>query len=123
MDNPTLILRAVDGRLDHDVRLVIYWRAALFLGFSSPPPEAGGTQDVDAIISIRQEGELSKDLAFWNAVEGANADLADRGLYMTHLFSEREIFLRLDWELGIVRSNYHDFGICKFFARRPLTSC
>jgi hypothetical protein len=102
MDNPSLILRTVDKRLNHPVRLVIYGRAALSLGFENSPPEAAKTQDVDAIISVLQEKELQEDLQFWEAVEGANAELKDGGLYMTHLFSEREVFLRKRWEENIV---------------------
>ncbi len=102
MDNPSLILQTVDKRLDHEVRLVIYGRAALWLGFRAPPPEAARTQDVDAIISIAQEQELSADIRFWDALEAANAELAARGLYITHLFSEREIFLRQNWQKELV---------------------
>jgi hypothetical protein len=102
MDNPSLILQTVDKRLDHEVRLVIYGRAALWLGYNAPPAEAARTQDVDAIISTIQETELSTDKSFWDAVEAANAELAERGLYMTHLFSEREIFLRRQWLEGLV---------------------
>jgi len=35
-------------------------------------------------------------------VEASNAELAAHGLYMTHLFSEREVFLRQDWQNHIV---------------------
>ena len=98
MDNPSLILHTVDKHLDHEVRLVIYGRAAIWLGFPVPPPEAARTQDVDAIISITQEKELAADSRFWDATEAANAELAARGLYITHLFSEREIFLRRQWQ-------------------------
>lgn len=97
MDNPSLILQTLDKHLDHEVRLVIYGRAALWLGFEGSPPEAARTQDVDAIISVIQEVELETDTRFWDAIEAANAELAARGLYITHLFSEREIFLRHDW--------------------------
>jgi hypothetical protein len=85
MDNPSLILQAVDRRLDHAVRLVIYGRAAVCLGFENSPPEAAMTQDVDAIISLSQSLELEQDSGFWAAVEGANAELAAKGLYITHL--------------------------------------
>jgi hypothetical protein len=102
MDNPSLILQTVDKHLDHEVRLVIYGRAAVWLGFDSPPPEAARTQDVDAIISTVQESELEADATFWDAIEAANAELAARGLYITHLFNEREIFLRHEWLKSIV---------------------
>jgi len=102
MDNPSLILQTVDKHLDHEVRLVIYGRAALWLGFDGSPPEAARTQDVDAIISTVQEKELEADGKFWDAIETSNAELAARGLYITHLFSEREVFLRCDWLNQIV---------------------
>lgn len=102
MDNPTLILQTVDKHLDHEVQLVVYGRAALWLGFDGPPPEAARTQDVDAIISTLQEKQLAADPKFWDAIEAANVELAARGLYITHLFSEREVFLRRDWVKDIV---------------------
>lgn len=102
MDNPSLILRTLDQHLDHEVRLVIYGRSALCLGFNQPPPETARTQDVDAIISTVQESELAADSGFWDAIEAANVELAARGLYITHLFSEREIFLRHCWHEHLV---------------------
>lgn len=102
MDNPSIILTAVDQRLNHQVRLVLYGRSAICLGFDDAPPETAETQDVDAIISFAQSGELEGDLDFWNAIEGANAELAAKGLYITHLFREQEIFLRTCWEKEIV---------------------
>lgn len=97
MDNPSLILRAVDRRLDPEVRLFLYGRSAICLGFDNSPPEAAKSQDVDAIISFTQSRELEQDSGFWDAIEGANAELAAHGLYITHLFSEAEVFLRRDW--------------------------
>ena len=119
MDNPSLILSAVDQRLDHEVRLVLYGRSALCLGFNDSPPEAARTQDVDAIISLAQSQELAQDSNFWDAVEGANADLAARGLYITHLFSETEIFLRRDWVSHIVLVNRPSLRWLRLF--RPAT--
>lgn len=119
MDNPSLILLAVDRRLDHPVRLVIYGRAALCLGFESAPPEAARTQDVDAIISTTQAQELQQDSAFWDAIEGANAELAASGLYLTHLFSETEVFLRRDWLNHLVPVNRPSLRHLQLF--RPAT--
>src|SRR5258708_5991807 len=102
MDNPTLILQTVDKHLDHEVRLVIYGRAAVWLGFNQPPPEAAKTQDVDAIISTIQENRLAADNGFWDAIEAANTELAASGLYITHLFSERQVFLREQWQENLV---------------------
>ena len=119
MDNPSLILQTVDKHLDHEVRLVIYGRAALWLGFDGSPPEAARTQDVDAIISTIQERELESDNRFWDAIEAANAELAARGLYITHLFNEREVFLRHDWLKRIVPITRLNLRHLKLF--RPAT--
>lgn len=97
MDNPSRILQELDARLNHVVRLTLCECAALWLGFENPPPETGTTKDIDAIISLSQAGELEKDPAFWDAVEATNAALAAEGLYITHLFSEAEVFLRRQW--------------------------
>ena len=43
----------------------------------------------DAIISTIREKELEADSGLLDAVEASNAGLAARGLYITHLFSER----------------------------------
>ena len=43
MDNPSLILQTVDKHLDHEVSLVIYGLAALWLGFEGSPSEAART--------------------------------------------------------------------------------
>jgi hypothetical protein len=102
MDNPSLILQTVDKHLDHEVRLIIYGRAALWLGFERAPVETAKTQDVDAIISVTQEKELESDTAFWDAIEKTNAEIAAIGLYITHLFSEREVFLRHEWLQNVV---------------------
>ena len=100
MDNPSLILQAVDHHLNHEVQLVIYGRAALCLGFDKSPPEAAKTQDVDAI-------------------EAANAKLASKGLYITHLFSEREVFLREQWQKNLVPIKRLDLRWLRLF--RPAT--
>lgn len=76
MDNPSLILQTVDQHLDHEVRLVIYGRSALCLGFNQSPPETARTQDVDAIISTTQESELAADAGFWDAIEATNVELS-----------------------------------------------
>jgi hypothetical protein len=119
MDNPSLILSALDRRLDHDVRLVLYGRSAVCLGFNNPPPETANSQDVDAIISSAQSRQLEHDPGFWDAIEGANAELAARGLYITHLFSEAEIFLRRDWLAHLVPIDR--LSLRHLFLSRPAT--
>ena len=101
-DNPTEVLLALDRELDHEVSLVLYGRAALYLGFSDAPAEFGTTQDVDGIIRLSQLSVLMEDHGFWEAQERANRILEPMGLYITHLFSEDQVFLRPEWEEHLV---------------------
>ena len=101
-DNPTEVLLALDRELDHEVSLVLYGRAALYLGFSDAPAEFGTTQDVDGIIRLSQLSVLMEDHGFWEAQERANRFLEPMGLYITHLFSEDQVFLRPEWEEHLV---------------------
>ena len=97
MNNPLLILQTLDRHLDHPVELTLYGRAALALGFPAHEPRHETTQDVDAIIPLAQLDELRADEQFWIARDSTNAELAERGLYLTHLFTEADVFLLPDW--------------------------
>ncbi len=88
MNNPLFILQTLDRHLDHMVELTLYGRAALALGFPSHELRHETTQDVDAIIPLAQLAPLRADDQFWAARDVTNAELADRGLYMTHLLSQ-----------------------------------
>jgi len=94
-NNPAEIILTLDRELNHEVQLVLYGRAALCLGFHKPPAAFQATQDVDAIISLSQLPKLAKDDAFWDAIERTNNILSPKGLYITHLFAEDQVFLRL----------------------------
>jgi hypothetical protein len=52
---------------------------------------------VDAIIPLAELDQLRADEQFWAARDTTNAALAERGLYMTHLFTEADVFLLPDW--------------------------
>ena len=84
MNNPLFILQTLDRHLDHPVELTLYGRAALALGFPAHEPRHETTQDVDAIIPLAQLDQLRADEQFWNARDATNAELAERGLYLTH---------------------------------------
>lgn len=101
-DNPTEVLLALDRELDHEIALVLYGRAALCLGFANPAVEFATTQDVDGIIRLTQLPGLMDDAEFWEALDRANQVLEPKGLYITHLFSEDQVFLRPDWERHLV---------------------
>jgi hypothetical protein len=97
VNNPLLILQTLDRHLDHPVELTLYGRAALALGFSSHEPRHETTQDVDAIIPMAQLDPLRSDAQFWDACDATNGELSERGLYLTHLFTEADVFLLPDW--------------------------
>lgn len=101
-NNPTEVLQTLDQELDHEISLVIYGRAALCLGFENAPAQFGTTQDVDAIIRLTQLPSLMEDEKFWEAQERANLKLEPKGLYITHLFSEDQVFLRPEWEKHLI---------------------
>lgn len=97
MNNPLFILQTLDRHLNHSVELTLYGRAALALGFPAHQPRHETTQDVDAIIPLAQLDQLRADEQFWDARDATNAELAERGLYLTHLFTEADVFLQPDW--------------------------
>ena len=102
MINAERILSALDRRLDHEVSLVIYGRAAIALGFENPPEAVTKTLDVDALIPVSQIARFRADFTFWDAQEGTNRELEKDGLYITHLFEADQVFLRRDWEQHLV---------------------
>ncbi|MEY4325988.1 MAG: hypothetical protein RIS24_2159 [Verrucomicrobiota bacterium] len=97
MDNATRILCCLDYHLDHEVRLILYGRAAIQLGFPGAPEAVARSLDVDAIIPVGQVETLAADQGFWDAQEAANRELEPSGLYITHLFPSDMVILRADW--------------------------
>ena len=97
VNNPLHILQTLDRHLDHPVELTLYGRAAMALGFPSHESRHETTQDVDAIIPLGQLDDLRADEQFWAARDATNAELAKQGLYLTHLFTEMDVFLLPDW--------------------------
>src|SRR5713101_3192386 len=97
-----MILQTLDGHLDHSVRLVLYGRAALQLGFEVPPAGVAESKDVDGIVPLGDLDAMSADVGFWDAQEATNMQLRPKGLYITHLFRADQVFLRRDWEKHLV---------------------
>ena len=119
MSNAALILRTLDEHLDHLIRLILYGRAALQLGFENPPPETEHSKDVDCIIPPTDLDPLTADLGFWDAQEATNNKLRPQGLYITHLFRAQEVFLRRDWEQHLLPVTRVTFRHLRLF--RPAT--
>jgi hypothetical protein len=101
-NNPVELMETLDSFLDHEVSLVVFGRGSLCLGYEQPRTEFLNTQDVDGIIRFQQLDELVNDERFWDAVDMTNQKLESKGLYITHLFQEDQVFLRPDWEQHIV---------------------
>ncbi|MCF6311086.1 MAG: DUF6036 family nucleotidyltransferase [Verrucomicrobiales bacterium] len=97
MNNPQKILTTLDGFLQNKMRLILYGRAALVLGYHNTPSEYGATMDVDAILPLMEMPRLEKNDDFWNALEATNAKLEHSGLYLTHLFAEDQVILSKNW--------------------------
>lgn len=90
-DNPSLILQTLDARLNHKVELTLIGKSALWLGFDNV------TQDVDTVVPAQQSEQMNDDLAFWDALTAANAELEPMGIYLTHIFEEWQIIMRREW--------------------------
>lgn len=95
--NALIIIRELDARLKAPVRLVLFGRGALALGFKPSLPKWNQTLDLDAIIPRREEEEFEENDDFWTALEAVNAALGEKELYFTHLFNEDQIILSKDW--------------------------
>jgi hypothetical protein len=101
-NNPAEVIQTLDMILDHEVFLVLYGRGSLCLGFDNALPDFYATQDIDGIIRMKELHDLLNDEAFWDAMEQTNILLEPKGLYITHLFQEDQVFLRPDWDQFII---------------------
>jgi len=95
--NALIILKELDARLKAPIRLILFGRGALALGFEPALPKWTQTLDLDAIIPKHEEKEVEENDDFWTALEAVNAVLGQKGLYFTHLFNEDQIILSNDW--------------------------
>lgn len=89
------ILTELDSRLDSEIQLCLYGRAAFVLGFGEG--DFAQSYDVDAVLWLGQDEELQRETNFWDALEQVNEVLAPEGLYMSHLFGEEQVILRPCW--------------------------
>lgn len=97
MNHPEQILRTFDEHLQHATRLILYGRAALALGYPDAPDAFHTTMDVDAILPEVEMAAIEADDGFWTAIEKTNQELLASGLYITHLFSDRQLIIRPCW--------------------------
>lgn len=97
MNQPEQIVRTLDRHLTQPVRLILYGRAALALGYPASLPAFHATMDVDAILPEIEMAAIEADDSFWEAIEKTNDELEASGLYLTHLFTDSQVILRPDW--------------------------
>jgi hypothetical protein len=77
--------------------MVLFGRAALALGYGDQGARFGKTQDVDAILPSIEMAKIESDGQFWKAIELTNKSLEPSGLYLSHLFTDRQIALTAGW--------------------------
>lgn len=106
MNNPKIILETLERHLTNEMRLVIYGRAALSLGYEQPPIECAATMDVDAILPTVEMKQIEANDDFWDAIEATNTELQESGLYITHLFSDEQVILTPAWLDRICKIDY-----------------
>jgi hypothetical protein len=99
MNNAEIILACLDQKLNARIELTLYGRAALLLGFESPPDEYALSRDVDAVFWKGQAEMLFETTNFWTAVNEVNHELTDQELYISHFFEEDQVILRQDWRI------------------------
>ncbi len=115
VNNPRRILEILDSYLEKETRIVLFGRAALALGFGDPGARFGKTQDVDAILPTVEMARIEADAQFWKAIELTNKSLEPSGLYLSHLFADRQIALTAGWLDKIVAIPSGDFRFLKLF--------
>lgn len=97
MSNPLRILRVFEANLHSRSEIIIFGRAALALGFPNAPCDFHLTKDVDAILPFEWLAAEDESVDFWLAQQKTNTELSPDGLYLTHLFRESEVIVRVDW--------------------------
>jgi hypothetical protein len=115
INNPQRILRTLDSNLEKETRIVLFGRAALALGFGELGARFGKTQDVDAILPMVEMAKIEADAQFWKAIDLTNRSLEPSGLYLAHLFTDRQIVLTPNWLDKISAIPSGDFQFLRLF--------
>lgn len=98
MNAAQTIAETLNRHLTQPTEVVVFGAAALLLDRKFAMRMAGrSTNDVDIIIPKEREVQVDTDRAFWQAVEKTNRELEPKGLYITHIFPEREVVLTPEW--------------------------
>ena len=115
LSNPEGILRVLDSHLERETRIVLFGRAALAMGFGPAGIQFGKTMDVDAILPTVEMERIEADDQFWKAIELTNKSLVPDGLYISHLFTDKQVALTPDWLSKIVPIEARGFKNLRLF--------
>ncbi|MCF7689514.1 MAG: hypothetical protein K9N01_14580 [Cephaloticoccus sp.] len=103
MNTAQTIAETPGRHLTQPTNIVVFGAAALLLDHKFANHMAGrSTNDVDIIIPKERELRVDADQTFWRAVEKTNSELERQGLYITHIFPEREVALTPEWKRHLV---------------------
>lgn len=64
--------------------------------------------------------QVDADRAFWTAVEKTNRELEPKGLYITHIFPEREVVLTPEWRKHTVPLHHESLARLNLLRPRVL---
>ncbi len=118
MNAAQTIAETLDRHLTRPTEVVVFGAAALLLDRKFAGRMAGrSTNDVDIIIPQEREIKVDADRTFWRAVEKTNQELETKGLYISHIFPEREVALTPEWKQHTVPL-HHD-SLTKLMLLRP----
>lgn len=118
MNAAQTIAETLDRHLTQPTEVVVFGAAALLLDRKFASRLAGrSTNDVDIIIPKEREMRVDADRPFWRAVEKTNQELEPKGLYITHIFPEREVALTPEWKQHTVP--LHNDRLAKLSLQRP----
>ncbi len=118
MNAAQTIAETLDRHLTQPTEVVVFGAAALLLDRKFAGRLAGrSTNDVDIIIPKEREMRVDADRTFWRAVEKTNQELEPKGLYITHIFPEREVALTPEWKQHLVP--LHNDKLAKLSLQRP----
>ncbi len=103
MNAAQTIAETLDRHLTQPTEVVVFGSSALLLDRKYAVRLAGrSTNDVDIIIPRERELQVDADRGFWQAVKQTNQELEPQGLYVTHIFPEREVVLTPEWRQHVV---------------------
>jgi len=99
MNSAQRIAETLDRHLTEKTEIVVFGAAAVLLDpVYAQHLENRRTQDVDIIIPAQREMQVDSDPNFWRAIENTNQELKNEGLYISHIFPEREVTLTPEWQ-------------------------